>query len=175
MNQPATLPHQIKSKFTVGDSGQCWIWNAAKINGYGVIGTKSGTRRAHRIIYELLIGPIPNGFFLCHHCDTPECVNPGHMFVGTPMDNISDMIKKGRKVSPKVPRIQNRGANNGNTHFTKADVDEIRNLRSAGIKLKEIAEKFSCSISTVHRVFNRQTHWNDDETLRKSLKNGQSG
>ena len=50
----------------------------------------------HRYMYELAVGPIPKGMFVCHHCDVPRCGNPQHLFVGTTQDNTADMVRKGR-------------------------------------------------------------------------------
>lgn len=71
----------------------CWLWTAGRIgNGYGIFRRKL----VHRVSWTLTNGPIPEGMFVCHHCDTPLCVNPAHLFLGTHQDNMRDMRQKGR-------------------------------------------------------------------------------
>ena len=77
----------------VQKTGACWLWIAGKdYGGYGSFQHK----RAHRLSYEMHVGPIPKGMFVCHSCDVPACINPAHLFLGTARDNVRDMIAKGR-------------------------------------------------------------------------------
>ncbi len=78
--------------------GDCWIWMGANdgISGYGKFGIGGRMFGAHRVSYFLHTGDDPGEKFICHHCDEPRCVNPSHLFIGTPRENKLDSIKKGR-------------------------------------------------------------------------------
>jgi hypothetical protein len=85
------------------NANDCWVWQRSKLKkGYGkiTIGSKKfGNRKnalAHRISYEIFVGPIPKGLQVCHDCDNPSCINPDHLFLGTNQDNVDDKQKKGR-------------------------------------------------------------------------------
>jgi len=79
----------------------CWLWSGAlaKNRGYGVYWDTAAqqTKLAHRGAWEIARGPIPQGLSVLHRCDNPPCVNPAHLFLGTQLDNIRDMDKKGRR------------------------------------------------------------------------------
>ena len=85
----------------VAKSPDCWVWTAYRNHdGYGRFWLNGKSVTASRYSYELENGPIPGGLIVCHRCDTPACVRPDHLFLGTQADNISDAFSKGRKVAP---------------------------------------------------------------------------
>lgn len=76
----------------------CWLWTASTFtDGYGKFKFDGKNRRAHRMSWIMENGEIPDGMVVLHSCDTPLCVNPAHLSLGTPKDNTQDMIKKNRQ------------------------------------------------------------------------------
>lgn len=83
----------------VDTSGECWLWTGARLKtGYGVLKRGGRVLKASRVAWALVKGPIPDGLFVCHHCDNPPCVRPDHLFLGTHLDNMRDRDAKGRNV-----------------------------------------------------------------------------
>jgi hypothetical protein len=78
------------------DPDTCWLWNRKKSKRYGYIKISGKSITASRFSYEIFKGKIPDHLFVCHTCDTPRCVNPLHLFLGTASDNAQDSIKKNR-------------------------------------------------------------------------------
>ena len=100
----AEVDKRFLSKIEKLDNG-CWEWRAGGSgDGYGTFQIMSKADRsggsskvqAHRASWEIHNGPIPDGLFVCHHCDIKPCVNPAHLFLGTHQDNMADLVKKNR-------------------------------------------------------------------------------
>lgn len=80
----------------VNKTSDCWLWTAATIRGYGQIAIDRRPHYAHRVSWELVNGPIPDGLECLHRCDVPLCVRPDHLFLGSQQDNLADARQKGR-------------------------------------------------------------------------------
>ena len=144
-----------------GPSG-CWLWTGAKRNhGYGAmsVGSKrDGTKRAeqaHRISYEMYKGPIPPGLHVCHACDNPSCVNPAHLWLGTPGENARDRDAK--------DRVQH-----GESHYaaklTAADVAAIIK-DGAGMSQAALARWFGVHPSNISMILAGK-RWKRSQTNR---------
>ena len=90
---------------------------------------------------------IPDGMFICHHCDNPPCINPGHLFLGTHADNMKDMALKGR-----CPNGAAKGEGNGQAKLTNNNVIEIKDFLSKAIPQAKIALLYNVSHSTISLI-----------------------
>ena len=129
--------------------GGCWLWlGSLKQSGYGqiTIGGKYGYNiSAHRYSYELHVGQIPDGMFVCHRCDVRACVNPSHLFVGTQADNVHDAQRKKRH--PYGEKV-------GNSKLTESDV---KTIRESNLSHAALGRRFSVTAVCIQKARVRQT------------------
>lgn len=129
---------RLLSYVEMQESG-CWLWVGAVRARYGAIGVKGKLLRAHRVSYEEFVGEIPDGMFVLHSCDTPLCINPAHLFLGTGQDNSDDKVAKGR---------QAKGERGGTTVLTEKEVLSIRQYEKTHT-FQDTANHFGVSKGTV--------------------------
>jgi hypothetical protein len=125
----------------------CWLWTGMVRQGYGELWFHAGHEKAHRISWRLHFGDIPQGLFVCHKCDTPLCVNPNHLFLGTHLDNMTDCVSKRRHAF---------GDRHGRRKLDSETAEIIRNEHG---NLQEIADRYCICEQTVRLIKNNRI-WN---------------
>lgn len=128
------------------DLGPCWLWTAAQIRGYGQFHlSRQGARQqaisAHRFVYALTNGPIARGLSVLHKCDTPLCVRPDHLFLGSQADNLNDARAKGRLVDGRH-RVK----------VSDAGLAYIRASYRPRINGKQLAAQYGISLTSLMRI-----------------------
>ena len=124
----------------------CWLWERSTYpSGYGETGITNAPRRAHRASYAAFIGQIPAGAVVCHKCDTPSCVNPDHLFLGSQFDNMADCARKHRHGTRTHPSRIARGERHGMAKLDFDVVKRIRARRKDGISYRALAVEFEIS------------------------------
>lgn len=127
----------------------CWIWTGVVCSGYGHVSLNYHIYLVHRIAYYFRNKVDPYPYFVLHTCDNPVCVNPSHLYLGTQLDNMKDMIKKGRKQATK-------GVDNYHAKLTESQVLEIRSLWATGTKYNVLAPQFNVSESLISMIVNHK-------------------
>lgn len=142
-----TLSDISRFESRINKTDSCWLWTGSSSSGYGTFGFNRVTVKAASFSYKLYVGPILNKLWVLHKCDVPACVNPEHLFLGTQMDNVRDMMKKGRQYIGKrciLPKKQQEKVLYlfGNTNTTK----------------QTIADSFGVSQSVISRIIKRDKY-----------------
>lgn len=187
----------------VDKTSDCWVWIGAKHpTGYGAFGIGQVVHYAHRLSWELVNGPIPDGLFVCHNCpngDNPSCVNPAHLFLGTQVDNMQDMLGKGRagymvhpealargdrngaRVHPETrargdangarlhPEKLLRGEKNKSSRLTAESVLYILESYDAGVSLSGLAREHHVSVTTIWNIVHGNTWKHVQDTRANGL------
>lgn len=130
-------------------NGDCLQWTGSFFsNGYGRTFHLSKSVGAHRVAYERAHGPIPAGMLVCHRCDHKWCVQPQHLFLGTPADNLADMVAKGRSL---------RGTQNHAHRLTPDKVRAVRAYLTAGASKAAVARLYGVAEPTILSIATGRT------------------
>jgi predicted XRE-type DNA-binding protein len=145
---PISIEDRLLQRIACEPNSGCWLWlGRMDRNGYGILLDRNRPLWAHRAAWRTWRGEIPAGLVVCHRCDTPACINPDHLFVGTQGDNIRDAARKGRTAS---------GERQWNAKLKTEEVLAIRALVAEGVYQRTIAAQFGVSQSTVSDIASRR-------------------
>ena len=121
----------------------CWLWiGGATTVGYGKIFANGFVRLSHRVSYEEYKGAIPEGMLVLHKCDTPACINPEHLFLGTNKENMQDASRKGRT---------SFGEKNGSSKITEKDAILILNSAQS---VSILSRKYNITETSIRNIKN---------------------
>jgi len=135
----------------VDKRGTCWLWTACAFDdGYGAFQLSHPLRtvRAHRFSFVVHNKTKITDLQVLHRCDTPLCVRPSHLFLGSHADNMIDRMQKGRQ--PKEER-------NGRARLTVEQVHAIRQAARLGRPQIELAQQFEVDAATINHIVRRRT------------------
>jgi hypothetical protein len=122
----------------VEKSDGCWNWTASVAShGYGNAWDGVTVLTAHKLSWRIHFGAVPDGSVIMHTCDNPKCVRPDHLLIGTHVDNMRDMARKGRRRGCRYRRL------------TTEERLRIRELRARGVSQKEIAKELGRDVKTI--------------------------
>ena len=164
----ATPAERFDAKFVRGTPDDCWLWLGAKQgHGYGafMVHSGDGTIGAHRFAWTRANGPIPEGMHVLHRCDTPSCVNPAHLFLGTHAENMADRSRKGRQA-----RLAGELA--GMAKLNDVAVRVIRHLHARGVSTRALQEAYGITKSTVCQIVIGDTWRHIGGPLRARVRHG---
>jgi len=156
-SQKRDTPEEFWAKADVRSPSECWEWQRAGGDGYGRVTWLGELRLAHRVAWELIHGPVPNGLCVLHRCDNPPCVNPSHLFPGTKSDNAVDCARKGRHVAQIAPETR-RGSRNGRARLRELQVIGIMARWLQGVSQLQVAREFGVTRWQVGSIV-RGDHW----------------
>jgi hypothetical protein len=151
----------------------CWLWHgyAKKPVGrhasYGRFFIYPYQYPAHRVSYILTYGYIFPGLYICHRCDVPLCVNPQHLWAGTPTENVHDTIRKGRaryfpsdahkKLLEEHPEYVFKGEQINTAKLTAEQVYAIRSAYKHGESRPNLRTRFGVGKSAIDRILQRKS------------------
>lgn len=146
-----TPAERFRERYTVMPSG-CWHWDSIGDKGragkFSINGEAIYASRASFILHK----GDPGKLHVCHTCDNGLCVNPDHLFLGTHLDNMRDMVQKGRK-----PKGRETNTFLGSSHpTTKLSESDVLEMRASSKSMKDLASQYGISYSAVYAIIQRR-------------------
>lgn len=136
-----TVLERFEERFVKKSSFDCWIWQGSIRNKYGQFYFQK-TMKASRVSWIIYRGDIPEGKYICHHCDNTLCVNPDHLYVGDAKTNMKDKINRQRGNVPYGSRHPN----------SKLNEEKVKDILTSHLKGKDLAKKYNIGEMEISRI-----------------------
>lgn len=174
----APLAERLESSCVPEPNTGCWLWIGGTCAiGYGRLWFDGKARRAPRMSWIAFRGPIPDGLHVCHKCDTPACINPDHLFLGTIADNSADrhakrrtwhfgkpLVERATRGGPRLPPTPGKARK-----LTDEQVLEIRRRYAGGQGTWTIAKEMGINGGTAYEVANFYSYRDVGGPSRKGI------
>ena len=149
------LREKIEDRSCPEPTTGCLLWlNATNPDGYGNVMVDSVKWLAHRAAWTVHRGPIPSGMLVLHKCDTPQCLNPDHLFLGTSRDNVIDKVRKGRHGHHGLYGEKARDAK-----LTNEQADDVRRkYANGGHTHRSLAAEYGVAHNSIGRIVRSQAY-----------------
>lgn len=145
---------RFEARIECDPNSGCWLWSGGALaSGYGCFTAHGRNYRAHRFSFAAYVREPGPDEFICHRCDTPACVNPQHLFAGSPADNVADMMAKGRRVQGRT----HRGSESNLSKLSEPQVAEIRRAVAAGATKNAMARRYGVSRGAIVQIAQGKT------------------
>lgn len=141
----ASTETRFLDKLSIGVDNDCWLWTGCTrgVKSYGFLRVDGKNLYAHRLAYKFYCGDIPKDMYVLHKCDNPMCCNPNHLFLGSPQDNMTDMVNKKRSLT---------GERNHKAKLTENDISDIRFLFGMGVAVTTLAKEYGVATTQIRYI-----------------------
>lgn len=137
---------KVLEQHKVDTSGSCWLWTKrTDTHGYAQAKLDGRVQLVHRFVCRVATGEDITGKVVMHTCDTPRCINPAHLRIGTQLDNIRDRVLKGR----------NGACRGDDAPWSKMNSEAVKRLRedfARGRNRNEISQAYGISKTQMYRI-----------------------
>lgn len=140
-----TIKERFLMQIHLTNKNKCWEWRGYKQKGYGRFLLNGKKILAHRASFIIFFGKIKNGMYICHKCDNPSCVNPNHLYAGTPKQNALDSLYRNRNYMKK-------GDLNPRAKLNSKVVKKIKYFLSLNERPIKLSKMFNISYSSIQNI-----------------------